>query len=131
MKTLPSDEKTFTVKIVGEKTGRVYEGSFTFKLPDLMTETKIDKLNARLSEGLDLSVDIALLHDILSYLTYTLVDAPAWWSEELVDLKTRDFNVYTELRKLCIEFEKSWNDEVWGDRGEDSTKKSKKSSKVS
>lgn len=128
MKTLPSDEFTFSVNIKGEKSGRVYEGTFTFKLPDLLTETRISKHYARLNEGLVLDEDIMLLHDMLSYLSSTLVEAPKWWTEELMNLQTRDFNVYVALRKKCSEFERSWNDEVWSD---DETEKSKKAGKAS
>lgn len=115
MKQLPSDEFSFNFKTTGNKTQRTYDGTFTFKLPNLRTESEIDKTIARLNEGLSLSEDILLLHDIVGYLAHTITEAPEWWKKEALELKIRDFNVYTELRKHCLEFEKKWNDEVWGD----------------
>lgn len=114
MNSLPSDEHTFTVKIKGSKTGRVYEGTFTYKLPDLRTDTEISKTYARLSEGLKLDDDTNFLYDMLSYLANTFTKSPEWWREEAVELKIRDFNVFTELRTECLNFEKKWNDQVWG-----------------
>ncbi len=112
---LPSDETTFNVQIKGETTGRMYEGSFTYKLPDLREESDISKMKARLDEGLSLDEDMNLLHDILSYLYYTIKKAPEWWTKELSQLKTRDYNVYTTLRKKCLDFEREWTNKVWGD----------------
>lgn len=132
IKSLPSMEHTFTIKVKGSKTGRTYDGSFVYKMPDLFTETKISKMKARLSEGLMLDDDMELLHEMLAYLSNTLTEFPDWWEKKLSNLETYDYNVYTEIYKECLNFEKKWKEQVWEEDEEEPKKaKSKEDSKVS
>ena len=70
---------------------------------------------------------------ILGYLSFTLLSYPDWWSKEALELTIRDYNVYTEIRRECLDFEKAWSSKIWEDPKEEPTEKakSKKDSKAS
>lgn len=108
-------EHTFTTSIKGSKTGRVYDGTFTFLIPTLKTESNIEKTKIRLNEGLAVSEDIDFLHEMVAYLAHTFTDAPDWWKTSAVQLEIRDMNVYTSLYQETSKFQKEWRDKVWAD----------------
>lgn len=116
MSTLPTDEFTFTIKLTGFRTKKTYEGTFTYKIPDLGKEAKIEKDYARLTEGLNLSKDIDNLYYMLSYLANTLAsdNFPSWW-KDFLELEIRDYNIYSELHTKCLELEEKWQKDVWGE----------------
>lgn len=117
---LPSMEHTFTVSIKGSTTGRVYDGTFTFQIPTLRAESQIDKMKARLNEGLTLSEDVDFLHEMAAFLAHTLTESPDWWKKSGASMDIHDLNVYTELYQEATKFRKEWRAKVWSDNGDQS-----------
>lgn len=120
MTALPSMEHTFTTSIKGSKTGRVYDGTFTYKIPDLKAESQIEKTKIRLNEGLAVSEDMDFTHEMVAYLAHTMVEAPEWFKKSALSMELYDLNVYTSLYQEASKFQKEWRAKVWADDGEQS-----------
>lgn len=116
IKTLPSMETTFTIKSQGSDTGKIYEGTFTYKRPNFRIKSEISKTEARLNGDLkNLDEDMAFLHKVLSVLRHTLVNAPDWWVKADYGFDLYDVNVILEVWKACQDFEVKWSDSVWSE----------------
>lgn len=113
--TMPSMEHTFTITIKGNRTKRVYDGTFTFSIPTLKTESDIEKTKTRLNEGLSLNEELDFLHEMVAFLFHSLSVTPEWWKKDAARLDIHDSNVYVELYQECMKFQKDWQDKVWGD----------------
>lgn len=117
MKELPNMQHTFSVKVEGKEGGQMYEGSFTYKRPNLRAKSQIAKLAAKLNEDIKyLDEDTRFLHDVIAQLYYTLIDAPDWWKKSDSGMELYDFDVVFEIYKECMKFEKAWMDQVWGNQ---------------
>lgn len=112
---LPSMEHTFTVSISGQRTKRMYDGTFTFKIPSLAKKSEISKTYARLNGGLELPEKVEQLHYCVAFLNQTLTEAPEWWDKNFANLDNLDYNVYTEVFNECIKFEEDWDQKVLGE----------------
>jgi hypothetical protein len=126
MKTLPSMEHTFSLEVKGSNTGKVWDGKFTYKRPNLRMQSEIAKTAAKLNEDLkNLDEEMQFLHRVLSVLRHTLIDAPKWWIDSMVGLEVYDANVIFELYKQTQDFEDNWFKEVWSDDSKEEEKKEK------
>ena len=124
IKALPPMEHTFTIKTEGSETGKIFEGTFTYKRPNLRTQSEIAKMKARLNEDLkNLDEDTAFLHGILSKLRHTLTNSPDWWKEEDFGYELYDVNVILDIYTECEKFEREWIEKVWGTEESDDSKK--------
>jgi hypothetical protein len=113
--TLPSMETTFTLDVKGADTGQSYQGTFTYKRPNIGAKSKIAKLATRLNEDLaNLDPDMKFVHQILAELRFTIVNSPEWWQKSDFGLELFDENVIFEIYKNCVSFEREWTDKVWG-----------------
>ena len=125
--TLPSMESTFTIKLKGSNTKQLWEGKFTYKRPNIGTQSEISKTTARLNEDLkNLDEDMQFLHRILSVLKHTLIDAPEWWISSQYGLDLYDTNVIFEIYKTIQDFENEWYNKVWKEEPKPKDKDSKK-----
>lgn len=116
IKALPSMEHVFTVQIKGTDTGQVFDGSFTYKRPNIRKNSDIDKTAAFLDGGIQgLDDDTKLLHRILAVLKHTLIKYPKWWTDSDFGYELYDSNVILEIYQECMKFENDWKDKVYGE----------------
>jgi hypothetical protein len=115
--TLPAMEHTFTIDVRGTDTGQQFQGTFTYKRPNLRSKSNAAKLAARLNEDLkNLDDDTKLLHSILAELRFSLVQFPEWWQKSDFGLELYDANVIFDVYRACVDFENAWTDKVWGNQ---------------
>lgn len=115
--TLPLMETTFTINVKGADTGQQFQGTFTYKRPNLRAKSNAAKLAARLNEDLrNLDEDTKFIHDVLANLRYTLVNTPDWWQKADFGLELYDTNVIFDIYKACVDFENQWTEKVWGNQ---------------
>jgi hypothetical protein len=125
VRVLPSMEHTFTVKVKGSETGQMFEGTFTYKRPNIRIRTQINKTAAMLDGGVTtLDDDTKFLHSILARLKHTLMKSPEWWEQADFGFELYDLNVVFEIYKSVEEFEAKWIGEVW--EGKEEAKEPKK-----
>lgn len=112
---LPSMEFTFTIKLQGSETPRMYEGTFTYRRPNRRLKSEIAKTLARLNGDLKtLDEDTKFLHEIYSTLRHTLTEVPKWWEEADFGFELYDVNVALEVYREVRKFENEWFEKVWG-----------------
>lgn len=115
--TLPSMEKTFTLDVKGSDTGQQFQGTFTYKRPNLRAKSNAAKLAARLNEDLrNLDEDTKFTHEVLANLRYCLIQTPEWWQKADFGLELYDTNVIFDIYKACVDFENEWTQQVWGNQ---------------
>lgn len=115
--TLPSMEKTFTIDVKGSDTGQQFQGTFTYKRPNLRAKSNAAKLAARLNEDLkNLDEDTKFIHDVLANLRFSLIETPEWWQKSDFGLNLYDTNVIFDIYKACVDFENEWTEKVWGNQ---------------
>ena len=116
---LPSMEHTFTIKIKGNDTGKIYEGTFTYKRPNLRKNSEISKTAAILNGGIvNLDEDTKLLHEVLATLKHTIISAPDWWEKSDCGYELYDSNVVFGLYQDCMSFEKKFAESIWTEEPE-------------
>ena len=123
IKELPSMEHTFTVSIKGSETGQMFDGTFTYKRPDIGTKSEIGKFTTFLNGDLkNLDEDTKFLHGILATLKHTLTKAPQWWEDADSGYKLYDINVIFDIYSECRKFENKWFSKVWGEPEKEESK---------
>jgi hypothetical protein len=127
IKILPSMEHTFTLAAVkGSETAQIFEGTFTYKRPNLRTRSSIAKTAAMLNEDLkNLDEDIKFLHDVLANLKHTLIKVPQWWTDSDCGYELYDTNVVLDIYAECRKFENNWFESVWVEEKKETKKESK------
>jgi hypothetical protein len=123
-KTLPSMEHTFTIDIEGTETRQKFQGTFTYRKPNLRVKSEIARTLALLNGGLaNLDEDAILLHNILSTLKHTITDSPEWWKKADFGFELYDLNVVFDVYRACSDFESKWMKQVWADETKEESKK--------
>lgn len=116
IKSLPSMESTFTLSVKGSETGQMFDGTFTYRRPNLRVKSEIAKTTARLNADLkNLDEDTKFLHNVLATLRHTLVKSPDWWMTADHGYELYDLNVIFEIYKACSKFEDDWFKSVWAE----------------
>lgn len=116
IKSLPPMEHTFSIKTKGSDTGQMFEGTFTYKRPNLRSKSDISKEKSRLNADFkNIEEDTAFLHSILATLKYTIINAPEWWVKSDLGFELYDLNVVLDVYKACQDFETKWRSEVWSE----------------
>ena len=111
---LPSMETTFTISIKGAHTGQQFDGTFTYRKPNLGKQTEITKLTARLNEGLaGLDGDTVAFHEMVARLKFCIIQGPDWWAKSNGGLELYDVNVILEIFNQVVKFDREWLDKVW------------------
>lgn len=114
--SLPSMECSFQISTKGEDTGTQFEGSFTYKRPNIKARKDIVLYNQRLRAGeKELTAEFDSLFYMLAFLKYTLVDAPQWWKESNDGQELYDMSPIVEIFTKTQEFEESWRKQVFGE----------------
>lgn len=107
-------ESTFTISVKGAETGQMFDGTFTYRRPNLRVKSEIAKTAARLNSDLkNLDEDTKFLHSILATLKHTLIASPDWWTKADSGYELYDINIIFEIYKACSKFEDEWTKEVW------------------
>jgi len=117
IKALPSMEHTFTVSEKGSNTGQVFDGTFSYKRPNIRTQSDIARTAALLDGGMrNLDEDTKTIHHILATLKHSLFKFPEWWKKSDGGYDLYDFNIVSEIYKECMKFENDWFEKVWGEK---------------
>lgn len=116
---LPDNSKNFEINVEeGDTTRQRWAGKFECKcVLNLRERAAADILQRKMTEGLGegLSQETLVYALMIAQLEVRLTSAPDWWlaSERGRDLQ--DLNVIYEIYTKCMEAEKEWREEVWGD----------------
>lgn len=111
---LPKNEATFDVDVVGEITGKRYDGLFTVRCVLNMgqkhaLEIERSRLMGNFGAPTDGLVGIAI---ILSSLRAKIVDGPEWWKQSNGGSTMLDDNVLLEIYSKINEAEAEWKKTV-------------------
>lgn len=124
---LPSMNHVFTIDLKGSETGRQFQGTFTYKRPNIRMQSEIAKTAAVLNGGIQgVDEDTIFLHGILATLKHTLIESPDWWKKEDYGYELYDMNVILEIYKSIKKFEEEWMNKVWADNSDKKDNKQKK-----
>jgi hypothetical protein len=112
--SLPKNQRTFDLDLVGDTTGEQYVGQFTVKcVLDMSGKHALELEKTRLmadyanpSRGL---VGIAVS---LATVRAKIVEAPAWWKNSDDGAKVMDENIILALYDKCNEMEAEWRKEL-------------------
>ena len=106
---VPSKHIPFRISVVGETTGKRYEGDFIVSVPSVGDISRIGVELSRLNQGLPvefLDENTATINTSLAFLRVALKDAPAWFVNLEDDKKapgmnfgmdTLDYNIPREI----------------------------------
>lgn len=123
---IPETTHEFLIDLVGSVTKRRFAGEFKCKIPTLKDQAMIDKHRAVLNGEFPVYLDAGILklHKMISYLRYTIVDAPMFWRNSDMGYELRDFNVIEGVYDEVMAFEDQWLKTIWGeDQKDESTEK--------
>ncbi len=111
---LPSNEYTFSFKTTGDKTKKVFEGSFTVKC--LLTSAEIIEVGLRLDQynrgSKTLAPGVNLLNRAFAELDVRMIKAPSWWKDSQDGRDLFDTNVVLEVFDRAIEAEAVYDKRV-------------------
>jgi len=113
MKNLPVMEHTFEVNLKGKMTGQIFKGPFTYKRLDIGSQGKAAVLKTRLNGDLsNIDAETDLLHEMISWLRYGLIEFPDWWRDTGYGTELYDINIIEHLYKEVTKFEKNWVEKI-------------------
>lgn len=127
VKSLPSREIPFSIKVDGIVTKQTYKGDFVVRVPLSRDMSKIGVEIAKLNGGVkfsDLDDGTAMLHNAVAFLKILLSESPEWfWKEDEMDygLNTLDANVSVEIFLEAEKLIKNWKKTLFD--GKESDKK--------
>ena len=127
--SLPKNEKTFSINIVGDTTKQNWTGKFTCVcMPTLKQKSDAAILEAQLNQDMkSLDQNTVLFHRMVAQLSQRLIEAPEWWITSDGGRDLMDVNVVWEVYKGCAEAEEQWKEKVWGKEEKEEKKEIKKS----
>jgi len=114
-KYIPPTTNFFSVDIRGDTTKYHYTGDFTSKIPTMKDKSLIGRHKGVLNSTLELEAEVLILHHVLSYLKFTIVESPTWWKESDSGYDLYDFNVIQKIYDEVLAFEQEWQKKIWGD----------------
>lgn len=115
-KSLPDMTHAFSIEEEGMLTRQMFRGDFKSKIPDAKTRAMIAKHKVMLNGGFEKDLDLGtkLLHQMVSYLRYTLTEFPKWWKDADLGYALYDVNVIEKVYDEVLAFEKTWYESIWG-----------------
>ena len=117
--SLPSQEKSFEINIIGEDTSTKFEGEFVYRRPSLRQKSEIAVTHARAKKDqLDLGTDMESILYITAFLKTTIVSAPKWFADSNGGIDLYDANVVVEIYLKCIDYEKEFKKQVFPETSE-------------
>jgi len=121
--TLPANEKTFTINVVGDTTKQNWTGEFTTVcMPNLRQKSEAAIMEAQLGRDLvTLDQNTILYHRMVAQLAQRLISAPEWWASSGNGQDLLDANVVFEVFSHCAKAEQEWREKVWGPEKKEKT----------
>lgn len=118
---VPDTSHEFVIDLVGSITKKRFLGEFRCKIPTLKDQAMIDKHRAVLNGEYPVYMDAGILklHKMISYLRYTIVEAPIFWKNADMGYELRDFNIIEGVYDEVMAFEDQWLKTIWGEDKED------------
>lgn len=112
--TLPKNEKTFAIDILGEDTGLKYQGEFTVRcVLNMAGKHQLELEKTRLmADYANPSRGLAGIAISLATIRARIVKAPDWWEETDFGAEIIDENVILELYDRCVSAENDWRNSV-------------------
>ncbi|SRR6266481_4548379 len=117
-KELPPDTETIQVDVIGSVTKRRFLGEFIVRIPTLEDQSSMGRLEASLN-GESTSSGLIRMNRMISYLKYTVVEAPPTWRDANMGHRLRDPNVIEAVYDQVLAFEDRWLKQVWGEPGDE------------
>ena len=111
---LPNNEKTFSFEVIGETTGKKYEGQFTvICVPNMFQRRAIEIEKTRLrADQTNPTMDLMGIGEILANLRVRIIKAPGWWNDSSGGFDLLDENVCVELYDKVMDQQDIWKQEV-------------------
>lgn len=112
--SLPKNEKTFDVDVVGDTTGVKYQGQFTVLcVLDMEGKHTLELEKTRLmADYANPSRGLFGIATSLATIRAKVVSSPAWWKNTSDGATIKDENVIFDIYDKCIEMEKEWRKEL-------------------
>lgn len=111
---LPKNEKSFEINLVGEATGKKYEGTFTVKcILNLSDKRRLEIERSKLSADVaNPSDNLSAISGVVANLRVRVVDAPEWFKQSINTLDFLDEEVLFDIFTKCMEKSEEWSSEV-------------------
>jgi hypothetical protein len=113
-KTLPKNEKSFDVDVIGSTTGHIYKGQFTVKcVLDIKGRHSLELEQTRLlADYANPTPGLMGIAHSLSHIRAKTVAAPDWWKNSDDGADILDENLIAAVLDKCKEMERDWRKEV-------------------
>lgn len=113
--SLPSNEHTFTVSILGERTRQKYDGSFTVKC--VLTNRELIEVGLRTDAYNNGSKSIAtsgigIMNRAIAHMEIATIKSPSWWRDSDGGRELLDLNVLYEVYNKALEAEKVYDERI-------------------
>jgi hypothetical protein len=111
---LPNNEKTFHIKVQGERSKEWFEGDFTVKCllnqaEQIDVALKTDRYNGG---SASLPAQYALMNRTIAELEVRVKKGPTWWQESQSGRFLYDTNIVLEVFKESFKAEEAWGKAV-------------------
>lgn len=117
---LPKNEYTFQFNERGERTKKIYDGSFTVRC--LLTMEDIRRVGIKLDilngGSQTLPPGVGLLNRAFAELDIRIIKAPSWWKDANDGRDMFDTNVILEVFNKALDAERNWDERVTEAAGE-------------
>jgi hypothetical protein len=112
--SLPKNEKTFDIDVVGDTTGVKYQGQFTVQcILDMAGRHTLELEKTRLmADYANPSRGLFGIATSLATIRTKTVTAPAWWINNEDGAAIKDENLVFAVYDKCNEMEKQWREEL-------------------
>ena len=112
--SLPKNEKTFDIDLVGDTTGVKYKGQFTvYCVLDMKGKHALELEKTRLmADYANPSRGLFGIATSLATIRVRTVSSPAWWKNTDDGANIKDENVIFAIYDKCLEMEKEWRREL-------------------
>jgi hypothetical protein len=112
--TLPKNEQSFDIDIVGDTTGLPYKGTFSAKcILNMAGKHAMELEKTRLqADYANPSAGLAGIAIALSTIRAKITEGPAWWKDSEGGATIIDENVVFKLYDECNKLEANWRKEL-------------------
>lgn len=121
LREMPPDETIIQVDVIGRITKKRFLGEFRVRVPTLEDQSSMARHEANLNgdNGPFIPDGVQKINKMVSYLKYTILDAPIFWKDSNMGHALRDPNVIHEVYDQVLAFEDKWLKEIWGEEEKD------------
>ena len=112
--SLPKNERSFDIDIVGDTTGYKYQGQFTVMcILDMAGKHSLELEKTRLmADYANPSRGLFGIATSLATIRTKVITSPAWWKNADDGAGIKDENLVFAVYDKCNEMEKEWRDEL-------------------